>query len=190
MGFPYDWRPCCRSKKSAWRVGGSTDAEDARKLLDDVSLRMRRGQLIGVVGPSGCGKSTLLKLIAGLLEPTAGAVRWDGRNLAHEGDLPPHELGYVPQFSIAHDLLTVRECVDYAARLRVAGFDPDARAARVDTLLETTGLAPLADRPARVLSGGQRRRLVAGHRDGVRRRRCCCATRSPAGSTPAARTRS
>ena len=140
-------------------VGGSTDEQDARKLLDDVSLRMRRGQLVGVVGPSGCGKSTLLKLIAGLLEPSAGAVRWDGRNLAHEGDLPPHALGYVPQFSLAHDLLTVRECVDYAARLRVAGPDPDARAERVDALLETTGLAPLADRQARVLSGGQRRRL-------------------------------
>ena len=144
------------------QIGTGTDEEDAsaaRKLLDDVSLRMRRGQLVGVVGPSGCGKSTLLKLIAGLLEPTAGAVRWDGRNLAHEGDLPPHELGYVPQFSLAHDRLTVRECVDYAARLRVAGSDPAARDAHVDALLQTTGLAPLADRQARVLSGGQRRRL-------------------------------
>ena len=142
-------------------IGTGADTEDAapRKLLDDVSLRMRRGQLVGVVGPSGCGKSTLLKLIAGLLEPTAGAVRWDGRNLAHEGDLPPHELGYVPQFSLAHDRLTVRECVDYAARLRVAGSDPEARDAHVDALLQTTGLAPLADRQARVLSGGQRRRL-------------------------------
>ena len=143
-------------------IGGNAaaaDEENARKLLDGVSLRMRRGQLVGVVGPSGCGKSTLLKLIAGLLDPTEGAVRWDGRDLAHEGDLPPHELGYVPQFSLAHDRLTVRECVDYASRLRVAGLDPDARAERVDTLLQTTGLDALADRQARVLSGGQRRRL-------------------------------
>ena len=140
-------------------IGEPTEEEAARKLLDDVSLRMRRGQLIGVVGPSGCGKSTLLKLIAGLLDPTQGAVRWDGRDLAHEGDLPPHELGYVPQFSLAHDLLTVRECVEYASRLRVTGVDPETRAERVDALLETTGLAALADRQARVLSGGQRRRL-------------------------------
>ena len=140
-------------------IGAGTEEEGARKLLDDVSLRMRRGQLVGVVGPSGCGKSTLLKLIAGLLDPTDGAVRWDGRDLAQEGDLPPHELGYVPQFSLAHDLLTVRECVGYASRLRVAGLDPDTRAERVDALLQTTGLAALADRPARVLSGGQRRRL-------------------------------
>ncbi len=134
-------------------------SDPPRPLLDDVSLRMRRGQLVGVVGPSGCGKSTLLKLIAGLSEPTAGTVRWDGRDLATESDLPPHELGYVPQFSTSHGLLTVRECVDFAARLRVDDPDSNARAARVDALLQTTGLENLADRQARVLSGGQRRRL-------------------------------
>lgn len=137
-----------------------TDESDPpRPLLNDVSLRMRRGQLVAVIGPSGCGKSTLLKLIAGLTEPTEGIVRWDGRDLATEGDLPPHELGYVPQFSTAHGLLTVRECLEYAARLRVSDPDPDARTGRVDALLRTVGLEALADRQARVLSGGQRRRL-------------------------------
>ena len=137
----------------------TAESDPPRPLLDDVSLRMRRGQLVGVIGPSGCGKSTLLKLVAGLAEPTAGTVRWDGRDLATEGDLPPHALGYVPQFSLAHGRLTVRECVDYAARLRVDEPDPASRAARVDALLETVGLGELADRQARVLSGGQRRRL-------------------------------
>ena len=65
----------------------------------------------------------------------------------------------MPQFSLAHGLLTVRECVDYAARLRVREVDPEAHDARVDGLLSTVGLEALADRPARVLSGGQRRRL-------------------------------
>ncbi len=137
----------------------SDEEGEPRRLLDAVSLQMRRGQFVGVIGPSGCGKSTLLKIIAGLTDPTEGAVRWDGRDLATEGDLPPAELGYVPQFSLAHDLLTVRECVGYAARLRVDGPDPDQRAERVDALLKTVGLDTLADRPARVLSGGQRRRL-------------------------------
>ena len=132
---------------------------EPRRLLDAVSLQMRRGQFVGVIGPSGCGKSTLLKIIAGLTDPTEGAVRWDGRDLASEGDLPPAELGYVPQFSLAHEWLTVRECVDYAARLRVDGPDPDQRAERVDALLATVSLDTLADRPVRVLSGGQKRRL-------------------------------
>lgn len=133
--------------------------DHARRLLDGVSLQMRRGQFIGVIGPSGCGKSTLLKIIAGLTDPTEGVVRWDGSDLAAEGDLPPAELGYVPQFSLAHDLLTVRECVDYAARLRVDGPDPEERAGQVEALLQTVGLKTLADRQVRVLSGGQRRRL-------------------------------
>lgn len=130
-----------------------------RRLLDDVSLQTQRGQFIGVIGPSGCGKSTLLKIIAGIADPTEGAVCWDGRDLATEGDLPPAELGYVPQFSLAHDLLTAQECVDYATRLRVDRLHPEERAERVAALLHTVGLDAVADRQARVLSGGQRRRL-------------------------------
>ena len=137
----------------------TSETEPPQRLLDEVSARMKRGELVALVGPSGCGKTTLLKIIAGLLEPTEGAVRWDGRDLATEGDLPPAELGYVPQFSLAHDALTVQECVDYAARLRVAALGRADRAEHVAALLAITGLTPLADRPARVLSGGQRRRL-------------------------------
>ena len=137
----------------------TSESDPPQRLLDGVTVRMKRGELVAVVGPSGCGKSTLLKIVAGLLEPTEGIVRWDGRDLATEGDLPPSELGYVPQFSLAHERLTVQECVDYAARLRVAALDPQERADRVAALLEITGLSPLADRQARVLSGGQRRRL-------------------------------
>jgi ABC-type multidrug transport system ATPase subunit len=135
------------------------EGEASHFLLGGVSVQAGRGELVGVIGPSGCGKSTLLKIIAGLMEPTDGVIRWDGRDLESEGDLSPAELGYVPQFSLAHDPLTVYECVDYAARLRVAGLDPEERTERVHALLETTGLAALADRAAGVLSGGQRRRL-------------------------------
>ena len=134
--------------------------EDAPHLLRDVSLRMRRGELVAVVGPSGCGKSTLLKVIAGLLEPTEGVVRWDGRDLATEEDFAPADLGYVPQFSLAYDSLTVRESVEDALRLRVAELDGEERDTRVDALIATTGLAELAERRVGVLSGGQRRRLT------------------------------
>jgi ABC-type multidrug transport system ATPase subunit len=135
------------------------EGEAAQCLLGGVSIQAARGELVGIIGPSGCGKSTLLKIIAGLLEPTDGVIRWDGRDLEGEGDFAPAELGYVPQFSLAHDGLTVYECVDYAARLRVSGLDGEERAARVRALLQTTGLEALAERSARVLSGGQRRRL-------------------------------
>jgi len=77
------------------------------------------GHFIAIVGPSGCGKSTLLKTIAGINMESAGDLHWDGRNLSEDGDLQPHEFGYVPQFSIAYDQLTVEESIDNAIRLRL-----------------------------------------------------------------------
>ena len=129
-------------------------------LLGDISTNIQPGQFVAVVGPSGCGKSTLLKIIAGIQEPTFGSVSWNGRDLAEEGDLAPHEIGYVPQFSIAYELLTVQDNVATAVRLRVSGLSATGRRERVQAILEQVGLAEIADRPVRVLSGGQRRRLA------------------------------
>ncbi|MEQ1861012.1 MAG: ATP-binding cassette domain-containing protein [Chthoniobacteraceae bacterium] len=133
---------------------------DGHTLLAEISARLPRRHLVAVLGPSGCGKSTLLKAIAGLREHTAGQVRWEGRDLSHEGDLDPHEIGYVPQFSIAYERLTVWENIEAASRLRVSGLTTDDRHAVLDGVLKDTGLTDIADRFVRLLSGGQRRRLA------------------------------
>jgi ABC-type multidrug transport system ATPase subunit len=133
------------------------DGPEAPLLLAEATARFPRKHFAAILGPSGCGKSTLLKLIAGLREPTAGHVEWEGRDLSREGDLEPHEIGYVPQFGIAYELLTVRESVESALRLRVGGRDEGGRIARI---LAEVGLDEIADREVRVLSGGQRRRLA------------------------------
>ena len=134
------------------------DGEE-QKLLDDVSFNVPPGHLLAIVGPSGCGKTTLMKTIAGLKAEDEGEVRWDGRNLAHEGDLHPSELGYVPQFSIAHELLTVEECIASAIALRTRQPDEEKAGELLTETLTQTGLAALADRQVKVLSGGQKRRL-------------------------------
>lgn len=128
-------------------------------LIDEVSLKVPRGHFMAIVGPSGCGKTTLLKTIAGLNEESGGDLIWDGRNLAQEKDFDPAEIGYVPQFSIAYDQLTVDESIESATRLRVKIKNFKELDNRIDRILEETGLAPLADRPVQVLSGGQKRRL-------------------------------
>lgn len=134
--------------------------EEVRPLLSDVSARFRRGQFVAVIGPSGCGKSTLLKMIAGIASgEEEGIIRWDGRDLGEE-DFKPSEFGYVPQFSIAHEELTVRECVDYSCRLRVSELDSKQRADRVSGLLKEVGLEEFDTRMVKVLSGGQKRRLA------------------------------
>lgn len=132
---------------------------DEVALLDQIDLRVPTGHFMAIVGPSGCGKSTLLKLIAGINQESSGSIFWNGRNLSEEGDLEAAEIGYVPQFSIAYEALTVEENIEAAVRLRARTADRDAFIALVDQVLASTGLDPLRDRPVKVLSGGQKRRL-------------------------------
>jgi ABC-type multidrug transport system ATPase subunit len=129
-------------------------------LLRDISAYFPRGHLCAIVGPSGSGKSTLLKVVAGIREPEEGTVHWEGRDLSSERDLDPHEIGYVPQFGISFDLLTVAESMDTALRLRVGGLDRDSREQRAQEILRDAGLEDIADRRTGVLSGGQKRRLA------------------------------
>lgn len=128
-------------------------------LVDRASLQVPRGHFMAIVGPSGCGKTTLLKTIAGLNPESDGALFWEGRNLSDDADFEPSEIGYVPQFSVAYDPLTVDESIEAATRLRVRTRNADDLDHRIDRVLEETGLTGIADRPVRVLSGGQKRRL-------------------------------
>ena len=128
-------------------------------LIDSASIQIPRGHFMAIVGPSGCGKTTLLKTIAGLNPESDGALFWEGRNLSEEGDFEPAEIGYVPQFSIAYDPLTVDESIEAATRLRVRTRDAEDLDHRIDRVLEETGLTAIADRHVKVLSGGQKRRL-------------------------------
>ncbi len=139
-------------------VVSSRGATESR-LLDAVTAQFAPGQLHAVVGPSGCGKSTLLKAIAGVHQPNEGGVFWAGRDLDRH-DLAPNEIGYVPQFGIAYDLLTVAESIETALSLRVGGLSAEEREERTTHFLTEVGLAEIADRRVGLLSGGQKRRLA------------------------------
>ena len=133
---------------------------ETRPLLSDISTTFPRSHFAAILGPSGCGKSTLLKVITGIAPGTEeGHIYWDERDLIHH-DFSPSEIGYVPQFSIAHEDLTVRECVSYSIKLRVRGMGGEALAEAIARILEEVNMSDFADRLVRVLSGGQRRRLA------------------------------
>ena len=136
-----------------------SDNEDSPVLLQEVSLCFPRGEVCALIGPSGCGKTTLVRTVAGIHAATQGSLHWDNVDLEIE-DLPPSQIGYIPQFTISQENLTTEENILLTLRLRVAGLRGSAVAARAAGLLELTGLAAAAHTLAKHLSGGQRRRLA------------------------------
>lgn len=134
---------------------------EVKPLLSDINAAFPRGHFGAIIGPSGCGKSTLLKVIAGIAHgEEEGALYWEGRDLMGGSDFAPSEIGYVPQFSIAHEELTALECVVYAIRLRVRGLNGEAVQLEAERILGEVGMLEFADRRVSVLSGGQKRRLA------------------------------
>ena len=133
-------------------------ADEEVHLLRDVTFMVKAGHFMAIVGPSGCGKTTLLKVIAGLKLESSGDVFWRGESLGEDGDIAPQELGYVPQFSIAYDQLTVEESIAAAAQLRTRAGGEELDAI-VDRVIAEVDMESSREKRVSVLSGGQRRRL-------------------------------
>lgn len=125
------------------------------RATDGISLDVRRGEIFGLLGPNGAGKSTLVRQLTGLLRPDSGSVTLLGHDLVRHPDRSARLLSYLGQESTALDELTVSLAAETTGRLRGLGLR-EARAAR-DSVLEELGLTPLAGRPLKKLSGGQRR---------------------------------
>jgi ribosome-dependent ATPase len=129
--------------------------------LDNVTLEVPSGIVMGLIGPDGVGKSTLLGLFAGAKQLQHGSVDvlgGDPARAAHR-DAVCARIAYMPQ-GLGKNLypdLSVRENIDFFARLFGQGVAERAR--RIDALLHATALAPFADRPAGKLSGGMRQKL-------------------------------
>ncbi|MGU9867504.1 ribosome-associated ATPase/putative transporter RbbA [Kluyvera ascorbata] len=129
--------------------------------LRDITLTLPSRRMVGLIGPDGVGKSSLLSLIAGARVIEQGNVMvlgGDMRDARHRRDVCP-KIAWMPQ-GLGKNLyhtLSVYENVDFFARL--FGHDKSEREARIDELLQSTGLAPFRDRPAGKLSGGMKQKL-------------------------------
>ena len=124
-----------------------------RRIAGGITARVAGGAALLLQGPNGSGKSTLLRVLAGLLPPAEGAVKWDGADVARAREAHRARLCYLGHQDALKAGLTALENLQFWARF--AADDRDAAAA-----LAAFGLARLADRPARTLSAGQRRRLA------------------------------
>lgn len=125
--------------------------------VSHVDLSVPHGTFVCMLGPSGCGKTTLLRMIAGLDEPSEGAILLDGTDIT---PIPTHKrnLGMVFQSLALFPHLNVGENIAYPLRIR--GVAKEEQKRRVDELLQMIHLPGYGDRPVSKLSGGQRQRVA------------------------------
>lgn len=129
------------------------------KVLANINLDIKQGELIVFVGPSGCGKSTLLRMIAGLERISGGTLEIDGTVV---NDVPPAQRGIAMVFQsyALYPHMTVRENMEFA--LKIAKKTKAEIAAGVDKAAQILQLTPYLDRLPKALSGGQRQRVAIG----------------------------
>jgi len=132
---------------------------DGTVAVDNVSLDVADGEFMVLLGPSGCGKSTVLRMIAGLEDPTAGAIVLDGE-LANE--LPPRDrrIAMVFQDFALYPHMSVGDNIGFP--LRLSGVDQGPRGERVADVASALGIGDVLTRKPSQLSGGQRQRVAMG----------------------------
>jgi branched-chain amino acid transport system ATP-binding protein len=152
------------------QVSGLSKSFDGLLAVDSVDLSVSQGALFGILGPNGSGKTTLFNMLTGFLNPTAGQIQFEGRDLVRESPENIVRAGIARTFQVVrfHKESTVRETV-WAAQSLHLGLSEMFRsigsrsqkdlAAEVDQILERTWLKPHADRLARELPFGLVRQL-------------------------------
>jgi ABC-2 type transport system ATP-binding protein len=128
---------------------------NGKKAVDDVSLKIKSGEIFGFLGPNGSGKTTTIRMLCGLLVPDSGSGECLGYDILHDSRKIKRLVGYVPQaFSLYKDL-TVQENLDFIARIYEMGNYQQ----RVTDIMQELGLETFKDKYAGALSGGWKQRL-------------------------------
>ena len=125
--------------------------------VDDVSFRVERGEILGFLGPNGAGKTTTMRILTGYMPATEGRALVAGMDVFDKPIEAKRRTGYLPETPPLYPDMTVREYVDFVARIK--GVPSKERKDRVDAVMKRTHIADMADRHCAKLSKGYRQRV-------------------------------
>ncbi len=147
--------------ETALRLSGVTKRFGALAAIEDISLEVRRGEILGITGRSGAGKSTLIRCLNGLEKPDQGRIEIGGRDIVPLNERALRTVRGRIGMIFQHFNLIAQKSVasNVALPLKIAGWDRVRRKARVAELLDLVGLAAKADAYPAQLSGGQKQRV-------------------------------
>ena len=137
-------------------VTGVTKRFGDKTVVNGIDLQVETGEIYGFLGPNGSGKTTFIRMLCGLLTPDAGSGTCLGRDILHEQALIKSEVGYMTQRFSYYEDLSIRENLDFIARI----YGISDRKAAVDRSLERLGLGNRSAQLAGQLSGGWKQRLA------------------------------
>ena len=147
------------AQKDGLVVSGIAKSFGKRQVVKDVSISLKRGEVVGLLGPNGAGKTTSFYMIMGLISADSGMITIDGEDVTA---LPMYQrarlgLGYLPQEASIFRGMTVQENIE--AVVELVEKNKSKRKEQVDALLGELNITRLRDAPATALSGGERRRV-------------------------------
>ena len=125
--------------------------------LNDVSISLDRGQILGIIGPNGAGKTTMIKILVGLAKPSAGAAKIAGVDCTRNARKIKRMVGYMPDVFGSYDNMRVHEYLDFFGA--AFGIGRKQRKVRIQEVMETTGSTYMQDRFVETLSHGMRQRI-------------------------------
>ncbi len=128
------------------------------RVVRDVNVTIRPGEIVGYLGPNGSGKTTTARMLAGLLEPSSGIVEYDGRDIRNAPLAFRRLLGYVPEEPYLYPFLSGREYLQLVGRLR--DVSEAVLAAKIDRFLHLFGLSAAGDQSIASYSKGMRQKIV------------------------------
>lgn len=137
---------------------GLSKTYKGKRAVNNLSLNVKTGEIVGLLGPNGAGKTTTFYMITGIIRPDSGDIRLDGESIR---PLPMYKralkgISYLPQEASIFRKLSVKD--NLRAVLELGGYSQSEIEERVERLLNEFSLSHIADRPASKLSGGERRK--------------------------------